>query len=320
MADLDALQALSTIRDFIRWGSSEFYRRNLSYGHGFVTALDEAKYLTLHALGLPVDWPDSYLDCSLSEEERENVFDILCQRFTSRQPAAYITHESWFCGLKFYVDERVLVPRSPIAELIANQFQPWVDSSQVNRILDLCTGSGCIAIACQYAFESAVVCASDISRDALAVAEINRHEHDLDAHLTLYESDLFEQIPPQTFDIIVSNPPYVDAEDMAALSAEFNCEPALGLAAGSDGLTIFERMLAQAGAYLSETGVLFIEVGNSQAAMEEKFPFLNMTWIDFEFGGQGVCCIRSEDLRREQEKIAEIGAQSTARSSAQRVN
>ena len=298
MADTDSLKTLETIRDFIRWGSSEFNRRKLSFGHGFSSAFDEARYLTLHALALSFDWPEDYFDCRLTLEEREQVINVLRQRARSRQPAAYITRESWFFGLRFYVDERVLVPRSPIAELIGNHFEPWIDSRQVHRILDLCTGSGCIAIACQYAFEDAEVCASDISVDALEVARINRHEHELDDLLTIYESDLFENIPAQQFDIIVSNPPYVDAEDMAGLSEEFSFEPHLGLAAGEDGLTLVDRILENAGAYLSDQGILIIEVGNTQSAMMSKYQQLPMTWIDFEFGGSGVCCIQAQDLKQ----------------------
>jgi len=298
VADANSLQTLETIRDFIRWGSSEFNRRGLIFGHGFSNAFDEARYLTLHALCLPFDWSEDYFDCRLTYEEREQVIELLQLRASSRQPAAYITRESWFFGLKFYVDERVLVPRSPIAELIGNHFEPWIDSSQVHRILDLCTGSGCIAIACQYAFENAEVCASDISSDALEVARINRHEHDLDDLITLYESDLFDDIPPQQFDVIVSNPPYVDAKDMAALSEEFMFEPRLGLAAGDDGLTLVNRILLQAVNYLSDQGILIIEVGNSQAAMMDRYQFLPMTWVDFEYGGGGVCCIQARDLKQ----------------------
>ena len=249
-------------------------------------------------MSLPFDWPEDYFDCRLTRDEREQVANLLQLRANSRQPSAYITRESWFFGLKFYVDERVLIPRSPIAELIGNHFEPWVDSNRVHRILDLCTGSGCIAIACQYAFEDAEVCASDISADALEVARINRHEHDLDELLKLYESDLFEDIPAQKFDVIVSNPPYVDAEDMAGLSEEFKFEPSLGLAAGDDGLTLVNRILSGAGEYLSDQGVLIIEVGNSQAAMMERYQALPMTWIDFEYGGGGVCCIQAQDLKQ----------------------
>jgi len=306
VAESESFDKLSTIRDFIRWGSSEFNRSGLSFGHGFATAFDEAKYLTLYQLALPLDWPDDYLDCVLTDTERKQVTELLRQRINSRQPVAYITHESWFCGLKFYVDERVLVPRSPIAELIANHFEPWIDSARVNSLLDLCTGSACIAIASQYMFQQARVFASDVSPEALEVALINCREHELSEEITLYQSDLFEKIPPQQFDIIVCNPPYVDADDMATLSEEFQCEPGIGLVAGVDGLAIVERILLDAGGYLSERGVLFIELGNSQAAMMERYAFLPMTWIDFEFGGGGVCCISQTDLKQQQTNIQQV--------------
>ena len=292
----DELQVLDTLRDFIRWGTSEFNRNGLAFAHGFADALDESRYLSLHALSLPYDLADGYLDSNLTDSEKEQVFNLLNLRVKSRQPVAYITRESWFCGLKFYVDERVLVPRSPIAELIDKQFEPWINSERVHSILDLCTGSACIAIACQYAFPEADVFASDVSKDALEVAKINRQQHDLDDVLTLYESDLFENIPEQGFDVIVSNPPYVDAEDMTGLPAEFHHEPRLGLAAGEDGMLLVDRMLKKASAYLNEGGVLLIEVGNSQAAMMQRYADLPMTWIDFEYGGSGVCCIQAADL------------------------
>jgi ribosomal protein L3 glutamine methyltransferase len=270
----------------------------LTFGHGFASALDEAVYLVLHALSLPWDWPEKYFDCVLTQAEREHVLAVLMQRIKTRQPAAYITHEAWFCGLPFYVDERVLVPRSPIAELIEHHFEPWTDAASIGSILDLCTGSGCIAIACQHAFLDAHVCASDISLDALEVARINLQKHGLTDVITLYESDVFEQIPPQLFDLIVSNPPYVDAEDMAELSDEFKSEPALGLAAGKDGLEIVDRILQHATDYLSDNGLLVVEVGNSQAAMMHKYEQLPLSWIEFEHGGDGVFCISAEDLKQ----------------------
>jgi ribosomal protein L3 glutamine methyltransferase len=298
-----SLDALSTIRDFIRWGSIEFNKHELTFGHGFATAYDEAKYLIMHRLALPIERSEDCLDRVLSDAERDQVMEIFQQRIDSRQPAAYLTRESWFCGLKFYVDQRVLVPRSPIAELIADRFEPWIDSSRINSILDLCTGSACIAIASQYLFKHARVFASDISANALEVASINCREHGLSEQLTLYQSDLFGTIPPQQFDVIVSNPPYVDAEDMATLSDEFKFEPRIGLAAGDNGLAMVDRILLDAGEYLAERGVLFIEVGNSQQAMMDKYLFLPMTWIDFEYGGSGVCCIYHEDLKHQQSKI-----------------
>ena len=194
----------------------------------------------------------------------------------------------------------MLVPRSPIAELIEHHFEPWIDASQVHRILDLCTGSGCIAIACQYAFADAKVCASDVSPDALEVARINLQKHRLEDTLQLYQSDLFAQIPPQQFDLIVSNPPYVDAGDMAALSEEFHAEPVIGLAAGEDGLDFVDRILRQAPDYLDDSGLLVVEVGNSQGAMMRRYPELPLTWIEFEHGGSGVFCITGADLKSQQ--------------------
>jgi ribosomal protein L3 glutamine methyltransferase len=299
---------LTTIRDFVRWGASEFARQGLNFGHGFETALDESRYLTLHALALPYDTPDGYLDSVLTFPEREQVLELLRLRVEKRQPAAYITRESWFCGLRFYVDERVLVPRSPIAELIASHFEPWVDSSRVHRILDLCCGSACIGIAAKYHFMDAEVCVADISADALEVAAMNLAEHDLDDQVEVYRSDLFDAIPRQRFDVILTNPPYVDAEDMAALGDEFRCEPEIGLSAGEDGLALVGRILDSAADYLDEEGVIFIEVGNSQAAMEQKYGFLPMTWPEFELGGAGICCIQARDLRQQQSAITTIAS------------
>ena len=291
-------QQLTTLRDYMRWASSEFMRQKLDFGHGFGSALDEAVYLVLFALELPWDWSEKYFDCVLTNSERDRVYAVLQQRIKSRMPAAYISREAWFCGLSFYVDERVLVPRSPIAEMINERFEPWIDAQRVDSILDLCTGSGCIAIACQYAFPEAQVSASDISLDALEVARINLDKHGLENDLTLYESDLFNSIPAQKFDLIVSNPPYVDAEDMANLSDEFKSEPSLGLEAGDDGLVLVDKMLVQAQDYLSDHGLLVIEVGNSQTAMMAKYESLPLSWIDFEHGGNGVFCITADELKK----------------------
>ncbi len=303
MEHKELTESLITLRDFIRWGSSEFYRHNLTFGHGFNRALDESVYLVLYALALPFDWPESYFDSRLTEKEREQVLNLLMKRVYSRKPAAYLTNEAWFCGLPFYVDERVLVPRSPIAELINNQFEPWLDATKVDNILDLCTGSGCIAIACQYAFPEAHVCASDLSADAIEVATRNRQKHGLDQTLTLYESDLFEKIPTQKFDLIVSNPPYVDAQDMADLTDEFKAEPEMGLAAGNDGLEIVDRMLSNAADYLTDHGLLVVEVGNSQIAMMGKYQDLPLSWIEFENGGSGVFCITAQDLKHNSNRV-----------------
>ena len=302
----EAMQVLTTIRDLVRWGASEFERAQLNFGHGFDSALDESRYLTLHALALPFDIADEYLGAVLTEPEREQVIASLKLRIETRQPAAYITGESWFCGLRFIVDPRVLVPRSPIAELIANHFEPWIDSNQVHRILDLCCGSGCIGIAAQYHFANAHVCLADLSAEALEVAALNLQQHDLDDVIELYRSDLFESIPAQRFDVIVCNPPYVDAEDMALLGEEYRCEPEIGLSAGVDGLELVDRILLSAADFLEEQGVIFIEVGNSQGAMQQKYDFLPMAWIDFEMGGAGVCCIQAQDLRQQHAAIVAI--------------
>jgi ribosomal protein L3 glutamine methyltransferase len=288
---------LKTPRDYIRWASSEFYRNQLTFGHGFGKPLDEAVYLVLHALSLPWDWPETYFDTRLTERERQRVVAIISRRIKSREPAAYISHEAFFCGLPFYVDERVLVPRSPIAELIEQSFEPWLDPANVYRVLDLCTGSACIAIACQHALPHAEVAASDLSLDALEVAKINRGRHAMDDTLTLYHSDLFDDIPQQQFDLIVSNPPYVDRRDMDSLSEEHRYEPHIGLAAGDDGLLLVARILRQAPDYLSDDGLLVVEVGNSQAALVDRFPQLPLTWIEFEHGGAGVFCIHAAELR-----------------------
>ena len=303
-----ALCPLTTIGDFVRWGSSEFLRNELEFGHGFGCALDEARYLVLHAPSLPYDWPDEYLGSVLTPAERERVIEILQLRVDSRQPAAYITRESWFCGLRFYVDERVLVPRSPLGELVGNHFEPWIDSSRVSRILDLCTGSGCIAIAARYQFPEARVAAADVSAAALEVAAKNLELHDLQDQIALYESDLFASIPPDRYDVIVCNPPYVDAEDMAALGEEFRREPELGLRAGDDGLAVVDRILRAAGDYLADDGVLFLEVGNSQAALQQKYEFLPMTWVELEYGGGGVCCIDARDLKRQHDAIVALAS------------
>lgn len=291
-----ALTELSSILDFIRWGASQFRAAELSFAHGMASALDEATYLVLHSLHLPVDTPELYFASKLTQAEKQKVVDILERRIIERKPAAYLTHEAWFAGLPFYVDERVLVPRSPIAELIEKQFYPWTDETQVAHILDLCTGSGCIGIACAYAFPRAEVDLSDISADALTVAKLNIERHGVQAHVQTIESDLFTDLNGKRYDLIVSNPPYVDATEIAEMSSEFQHEPLLGLAAGSDGLDIAHRILASAREHLTDHGVLIVEVGNSQFALTEAYPELPFQWLDFDRGGDGVFLLTAAQL------------------------
>ena len=291
---------LITLRDLIRWGTSQFNAAGLSFTQGMPTAIDEAAYLCLSALHLPPDFSVEYFDCVLTMDERLNVLDLFQQRIDHR-PSAYITNEAWFAGFNFFVDERVLIPRSPIAELIQQQFSPWIYPEQVNNILDLCTGSGCIAIACAYAFEDAQVDASDVSPDALAVAEINRQNHGLQERVDLIESNLFEKLAGKRYDIIVSNPPYVSEQEVAQLPAEFDFEPgSLALAAGDEGLDIVLPMLLKARQHLTDEGILVVEVGYSQAALERALPDVPFFWIDFEFGGDGVFLLTAKQLEAHQ--------------------
>lgn len=297
-SDFDAARdELLTIRDFLRWGASEFIAAKLFYGHGTDNPWDEAEQLVLHAINLSPPLGDEWLDARLTLPERKKVVANLARRIQERVPAAYITRQAWFAGLPFVVDERVLVPRSPIGELIQKRFEPWLVNEPA-QILDLCTGSGCIGIACAYAFPEAYVQLSDISFDALAVAEENIEQHGLAERVFAMQSDLFENLQGQVFDLIVSNPPYVDAEDMASLPEEYHAEPELGLASGDDGLDFTRRLLTEAVDYLSEQGVLLVEVGNSLPALEAAYPALPFTWIEFERGGHGVFVLNAEDLRK----------------------
>ncbi|HEY5602864.1 MAG TPA: 50S ribosomal protein L3 N(5)-glutamine methyltransferase [Gammaproteobacteria bacterium] len=293
----DAVEELQTMGDLVRWGASGFNEAGLTYGHGTDNALDEAFLLVRHVLHLPHDVPAYMFGARLTKHERGQIVELLTQRITSRKPAAYLVQEAWFAGLPFYVDERVLIPRSPTAELIEQGFSPWVDPGNVHSILDLCTGSGCIAIACAVNFPGAHVIATDNSLNALDVAAINVEKHGVQTQVELVKSDVFQNLPAeQSFDVIISNPPYVDTGDMAALSPEFLHEPAEALAAGGDGLDIVKQILQQAADYLSDQGILVVEVGNSETALLEQFPDVPFIWPEFARGGHGVFILSRQEL------------------------
>lgn len=298
--DADVITTLKTIRDYIRWGASQFTQHNVFLGHGISTPLHESAAIVLHALFQPYNLDDIYLDAILTIEERKAVVQLLNKRIEQRKPVAYITNDAIFAGLSFYVDERVLVPRSPIAELIEQRFEPWVDSDLVFNVLDLCTGSACIAIACAYAFPEAQVDAVELSDDALEVAEINCQKHELDEQLSLYQSDLFNQLPDKKYDIIVSNPPYVAIQEWQELPEEYHQEPEMGFTGGVSGLDLVLRILVDANAYLTSQGILIIEVGSSAETLQQLFPEIPFYWLEFERGGDGVFLLTAEQVQQYQ--------------------
>ncbi|OGT44238.1 MAG: ribosomal protein L3 N(5)-glutamine methyltransferase [Gammaproteobacteria bacterium RIFCSPHIGHO2_12_FULL_37_34] len=291
---------LTTIRDYMRYATSSFNEAGLYFGHGTDNAWDEATALVLHTLHLPHHIHPTVLDAHLTKDEQIKLMQLINERVAKRIPLAYLTHEAWFAGLAFYVDERVLIPRSSIAELIQKHFQPWLGASEPQTILDLCTGSGCIAIACAKAFEHAKIDASDISHDALTVAKINILRHEVEEQVHLFESDLFSSLPPQKYDLIISNPPYVSAYEMSTLPPEYLHEPKLGLLAGEEGLDFAKRILQASPAYLKPNGILIIEVGNNDIALGKQFPDIPFTWIEFDHGEGGVLMLTAEQLHAHQ--------------------
>lgn len=293
-SNTDDIYQLVTIRDWIRWAVSQFNKHNVYYGHGTNNAWDEALYIVTFALSLPFDLPDAWLDTRLTFKERQLILKLLKKRYKKRLPAPYITREAWFCDLSFYVDQRVLIPRSPIAELIKEQFNPWC-MRPVKRLLDLCCGSGCIGIASAYHFPKAEVVLADLSTKALNIAKRNVQSHALEERVECVQSDVFSQVDG-TFDLIVSNPPYVDPLEMADLPKEYQHEPRLALEAGTDGLTVVREILRQASKFLNEQGLLVVEVGNTWQKLEEAFPEVTFTWVDFQFGGHGVFVFSKEEL------------------------
>jgi len=299
MTSHDVLPYLDTIRDLIRWGASRMNEVGLHFGHGTDNALDEAAALVLHALHLPPDLQADYFQARLTPPEKQAALRLLERRVSERRPAAYLTQRAWFMGLPFYVDERVLVPRSPLAELIERHFAPWLpDSRKVEHILDLGTGSGCIGIACAYAFPDAQVDVVDVSAEALAVARHNIVEHGLEDQVEAIQSDLFSALKGRHYDLIISNPPYVALEELDSLPPEYHHEPRLGLAAGVEGLDVVMEILQQSSDYLKRDGLLIVEVGNAQYALCEAFPDVPFTWLEFERGGQGVFLLNAAQVRR----------------------
>ena len=286
---------LHSIQDFLRWTYSVFNRADIYYGHGYDNAWDESLQLVLGGLQLPLDLPTELFQSRLTLSEKETLVQLVLARIQQRVPVAYLTHSAWFCGHEFYVDERTIIPRSPISALIQDRFKGLLDAVP-QRILDLCTGSGCIAIACAYAFPEAEVDAVDLSFDALNVAEINIERHQLAHRVFPIQSDLFTNIAGQKYDLIVTNPPYVDEEDLAEMPEEFHFEPELALGSGMDGLDITKQILKLAPNYLTENGLLVCEVGNSMVSLIEQYPEVPFEWVELKNGGLGVFALRYKEL------------------------
>ncbi|MCB1965688.1 MAG: 50S ribosomal protein L3 N(5)-glutamine methyltransferase [Candidatus Accumulibacter sp.] len=288
---------LLTLRDLLRFAVSRFNEAGLFFGHGADNAWDEAAYLLLHGLHLPLDRLEPFLDGRLTRDERAAVLRIIERRISKRLPAAYLTNEACLCGYRFYVDQRVIVPRSFIAELLHEQLAPWIEEPEgVSSVLDLCTGSGCLAIFAAHAFPGAGVDAIDISPDALAVAERNVADYQLADRVRLIESDLFAAVEGRRYDLIVSNPPYVNAASMATLPAEYQSEPELALASGDDGLDLTRAILANARKQLEPGGLLVVEIGHNRDALEAAFPNTPFTWLDTTAGDQYVFLLHREEL------------------------
>jgi ribosomal protein L3 glutamine methyltransferase len=288
---------LSTLRDLMRFSVSRLNEACVFFGHGTDNAWDEAAYLLLHSLHLPVDTLDPYMDARLTAIERTAALELIQRRIAERLPAAYLTREAWLGDYRFYVDERVIVPRSHIAELLREQLSPWInDPWAIRRVLDMCTGSGCLAILASEAFPEAAVDALDISPDALAVARINLKDYGLEERIRLIESDAFTAIPDEHYDLIISNPPYVNAQSMAGLPEEYRREPQLALAGGEDGLDFARILLKEAARHLAPEGLLIAEIGNNKDALERAFPRLSFIWLDTSVGDRCVFMLRRKDL------------------------
>ncbi len=289
----------TTPRDLLRYAVTRFNAAKLFFGHGSADALDEAAYLILHTLHLPLDKLEPFLDAKLLPDEVSKVLAVIERRAVERVPAAYITHQAWLGTYAFYVDERVLVPRSFIAELIPESFSPWVeDAFAVENILELCTGSGCLAIMMADAFPNSVVDAVDISPDALAVAEQNIRDYHLEGRVNPIASDLYQNVPFKKYDLIVTNPPYVNSDSMAALPPEYLHEPQIGLAGGADGMDLVRKIIDGAADYLTPNGILMVEIGNEREYAEAAFGHLGLTWVTTSAGDDMVFLLTADQLRK----------------------
>jgi ribosomal protein L3 glutamine methyltransferase len=290
---------LITVLDWIRYSISSFYKAGIFFGHGTDNEWDEAASLVFQAINLPLDMPlvrqQALYQAKVTDTEKQTMTDWLQQRVETQKPLPYITQQAWFAGMPFYVDERVLIPRSPFAELLLKGFVPYLQN-EPKRVLDLCTGGGCIAIALAHQFPEAELDAVDIDTDALDVASINIHEYQLEQQVIPIQSDLFSALAGQKYDLIISNPPYVDAQDMADLPSEFHHEPEHALAAGEDGLELVDLMLQQASDYMNDGAWFFIEVGNSEVHIAERFPGLQVNWCELSMGGSGIFAVSKETL------------------------
>lgn len=287
---------LRSIQDFIRWGASRFNAAGLYFGHGTDNALDEAAFLVLGALHLAPNLPPNFRECRLTPAERVRVCELIERRVAERIPAAYLIGRAWFAGLEFEVDENVMVPRSPIAELVEAGFDPWIDAARVERILDLGTGSGCIGIAAAVYLPDAEVDLADLSPQALRVAQRNIERHRLGDRVHALQSDLFAALGGRRYDLIVSNPPYIARAEYERLPLEYHREPQIALLAGEDGLDVVLRILEEAAQYLNPGGILVVEVGSAQSALESRLPKVPFTWLEFERGGEGVFVLTREQL------------------------
>jgi ribosomal protein L3 glutamine methyltransferase len=291
-------EALHNVRDLIRYAVSRFNQHKLFFGHGSDNAWDEAVYLVLHALHLPPDQLEPFMDARVLPSERERALGLIDLRCEHRLPAPYLTHEAWLQGYAFHVDQRVIVPRSPIAELLMNQLSPWVaDPYEITGILDLCTGSGCLAIIAAHQFPEAFVDATDISKDALDVALMNVEQHGLADRLNLHQGSLYDPLPVSAqYDLILSNPPYVNSASMQKLPPEYRHEPSLALAGGADGMDVVRTIIEQAPAHLRDEGLLLIEIGHERLFFEAAFPDLEPVWLDTTEASDQILLLTKEQL------------------------